>query len=190
MIFSFAKLISNFKNDNFVVRNFATEDRKICDVCQRLLFNVGDNVTGSRKSRHNDEDGDVMNDVSDDSSSDVNRSISSENSNVGSSTKSVNVKKTAILLNKIKALKLPVTVSLTDKPKRDVKLIKSNEISEDETVPAKKPAPRFATTKNDSDVIEMAGRTVTNRCSWCGEVFHRLYLFMDHLKVILRVSNF
>ena len=80
-----------------------------------------------------------MNDVSDDSSSDVNRSISSENSNVGSSTKSVNVKKTAILLNKIKALKLPVTVSLTDKPKRDVKLIKSNEISEDETVPAKKP---------------------------------------------------
>ena len=31
--------------------------------------------------------------------------------------------------------------------------------------------------------IEMTGKTVTNRCSWCGSVFHRLYLFKDHLKV-------
>lgn len=178
------------RNCSYIVRNVGSGDRKVCDVCRRLLCDDDFDINTS-SGRPNDDDDVLMNDASDDSSSDVFKSVSSESSVVENVSKSneTSVLKTSAMLDKIKALNLPVTVSLTDKPKRShfhfYKLCTgdSKETFSDESLPVKKPAPRFATVKNDSNVIEMAGKTVTNRCSWCGEVFHRLYLFMDHLKV-------
>jgi hypothetical protein len=104
----------------------------------------------------------------------------------------LNSKPTAAFLQKLKSLNLPVTVSITAAP----------------ITPTKKPEPKnvaasnkssqklcaistviSSTTKN-KNVIEIMGNTVTNTCRWCGQVFHRLYLFKNHLKVryICRIS--
>jgi hypothetical protein len=92
------------------------------------------------------------------------------------------------ILQKLKSLNLPVTVSLSDNPVPRPKL---KESLPETGVPTEKP-PRIGVAKKakkNRDAIELTGKTVTNRCSWCGSVFHRLYLFLDHLKVFVKTIN-
>ena len=85
-------------------------------------------------------------------------------------------KPTTAVLEKLISLNLPVTVSISSKAKT-----KSDTVGDKST--KKLCVSTTVIKKKIKSVIEIRGPTVTNTCSWCGKVFHRLYLFKDHLKV-------
>ena len=170
-------------NCNYVIKKSPSNNSQTCEFCRNL--EVGKIVENGVISTEND------------------------NSNYDENASSVfdpdEANKASKLLHKLKSLNLPVTVSLSDKPPSKHKVLNTtkhhhsgevvplkpaicDEADNQKTVlPAKKHSDALSTvliTKKKSSVIEITGKTVTNRCSWCGSVFHRLYLFMDHLKVI------
>ena len=170
-------------NCNYVIKKSPSNNSQTCEFCRNL--EVGRNVENGVISTENDN------------------SNYDENASSGFDPDEAN--KASKLLHKLKSLNLPVTVSLSDKPPSKHKVLNTTEHHHsgevvplktaicDETdnqktvLPAKKHSDALSTvliTKKKSSVIEITGKTVTNRCSWCGSVFHRLYLFMDHLKVI------
>jgi hypothetical protein len=98
---------------------------------------------------------------------------------------------TSTLLQKLKSLNLPVTVSLSADPPSKLKVknelnnkvVVRQSIAESTTNSKNHLSTVVVNKKHKREKIELTGTTVTNRCSWCGSVFHRLYLFKDHLKV-------
>ena len=134
---------------------------------------------------------------------------SKDDENSSGSFEQAESNKASKLLNKLKSLNLPVTVSLSDKPPSKLKVLNKTEKPLNEDAPlrtescdrtakqklvskVKKSSDALSMSavsiekkKKKKSAIEITGKTVTNRCSWCGSIFHRLYSFMDHLKVNL-----
>jgi hypothetical protein len=181
-------------NCTYVLRGSSESQRKICDFCQNLE-DFCRSETDLKKDTLSNEDTIRMDEkeVSDvvvktEPLSNVLETANTDNEEVKSEEAST-------LLQKLKSLNLPVTVSLSANPPSKLKVKSelngkvvvrksiadplSKSINSLSTVVVKKKNKR-------ENVIELTGKTVTNRCSWCGSVFHRLYLFKDHLKVPYR----
>ena len=150
----------------------------MCGAC-REFFSGSNGIDASAK---NDTD------LSDDVAADVEMADADHSDD--------NVAKKDELLKKLKSLNLPVTISIGQKPVpkpepevTDSEIDAENLAELDEKRPVEKCLAVKTKKKLKGKKLELVGRTVTNRCSWCGSVFHRLFLFLDHLKVCSKVPK-
>ena len=184
-------LVLRSLNCTYVLRGTSESRRQICDFCQNLNdFCKKSEIDFEKDTLSNEDsiclDGKEVSDV-------VVKAepLCNVLETVDPANEEVKSEGTSTLLQKLKSLNLPVTVSLSAnlpsklkvKNEQNSKVVGRQSIAEP-TTNSKNPLSTVVVKSNQKrEKIEMTGKTVTNRCSWCGSVFHRLYLFKDHLKV-------
>lgn len=177
-------------NCSYVLRRDSKSRRQICDFCQNL-----NDLCKNSENEHHLSNGHAIC-LDEENVSDVlvkAETMSNVLETVNTVNEEVKSEGTSTLLQKLKSLNLPVTVSLSANLPSKLKV--RNE--QNDNVTLRKSISEHTTKSRNTlstivvkkkhkreNAIELTGKTVTNRCSWCGSVFHRLYLFKDHLKVL------
>lgn len=167
------RLVFRSLNCNYI----AKESSNLCQECQK--FEVNGQERESSKSEDDSEDFNFC-DQSENDGEEQKGEIQRKDINGCSSS----------MLQKLKSLNLPVTVSLSLGPApAKSKSEEQNQLSREKPVETGLKTVVVEKRNRKEPVIELAGKTVTNRCNWCAATFHRLYLFKDHLKVCPKVPQ-